>query len=55
MVNDKGGVNGRKITFISRDDGYNPPKTVEVARHLVEQEQVLLLFNTFGTRQFRNS
>jgi branched-chain amino acid transport system substrate-binding protein len=40
MINDRGGVKGRKITFINRDDGYSPPKTVEVARHLVEQEQV---------------
>jgi branched-chain amino acid transport system substrate-binding protein len=49
MINDHGGVNGRKINFISRDDGYSPPKTVEVVRQLVEQEHVLLLFNTLGT------
>jgi branched-chain amino acid transport system substrate-binding protein len=49
MVNDHGGVNGRKINFISRDDGYSPPKTVEVARQLIEQEQVLLLFSPLGT------
>jgi ABC-type branched-subunit amino acid transport system substrate-binding protein len=49
MINDQGGVNGRKINFISRDDGYSPPKTVEVVRKLVEQDQVLLLFNTLGT------
>ena len=49
MVNDAGGINGRKIRFISRDDGYNPAKTVEAARELVEQEQVLLLFNCLGT------
>jgi branched-chain amino acid transport system substrate-binding protein len=49
MVNDKGGINGRKVTFISRDDGYSPPKTVEVVRQLVEQEKVLALFNTLGT------
>src|SRR4029077_1838810 len=49
MINDQGGVNGRKVNFISRDDGYSPPKTVEVARKLVEQDQVLLLFNTLGT------
>jgi branched-chain amino acid transport system substrate-binding protein len=49
MVNDRGGVNGRKINFISRDDGYSPPKTVEMARQLVEQDRVLLLFNTLGT------
>src|SRR5260221_10037281 len=48
-VNDAGGVNGRKINFITLDDGYQPPKTVEVVRQLVEQEKVLLLFNTLGT------
>jgi branched-chain amino acid transport system substrate-binding protein len=48
-VNDEGGVNGRKINFISYDDGYSPPKTVEMARKLVESDQVLLLFNTLGT------
>jgi branched-chain amino acid transport system substrate-binding protein len=49
MVNDKGGINGRKITFISYDDGYSPPKTVEQIRRLVEQDKVLLLFQTLGT------
>ena len=49
MINDQGGINRRKINFISRDDGYSPPKTVEQVRRLVEQDQVLLLFNTFGT------
>ena len=49
MINDQGGINGRKINFISRDDGYSPPKTVEVARQLVERDQVLLLFNALGT------
>jgi branched-chain amino acid transport system substrate-binding protein len=49
MINDKGGINGRKINFISRDDGYSPPKTVELVRQLVEEEHVLLLFNTLGT------
>jgi ABC-type branched-subunit amino acid transport system substrate-binding protein len=49
MVNDKGGVNGRMIEFISYDDGYSPPKTVEMVRKLVEQDQVLLLFQTLGT------
>ena len=49
MVNEQGGVNGRKINFISRDDSYSPPKTVELARQLVEQDQVLLLFSTLGT------
>jgi branched-chain amino acid transport system substrate-binding protein len=49
MVNAEGGINGRKIKFISLDDGYNPAKTVEQTRKLVEQEEVLLLFNTLGT------
>jgi branched-chain amino acid transport system substrate-binding protein len=49
MINERGGINGRKINFITRDDGYSPPKTVEQVRRLVEQDQVLLLFNTFGT------
>ena len=49
MINDQGGINGRKINFISRDDGYSPPKTVEVVRQLVEQERVLALFQTLGT------
>jgi branched-chain amino acid transport system substrate-binding protein len=49
MVNDQGGINGRKIRFITLDDGYSPPKTVEVVRQLVEQEKVLCTFNTLGT------
>ena len=49
MINDQGGVNGRKIKFLTLDDGYSPPKTVEQIRKLVEQEQVLLLFQTMGT------
>jgi ABC-type branched-subunit amino acid transport system substrate-binding protein len=49
MINDKGGINGRKINFISYDDGYSPPKTVEQARKLVESDEVLLLFNALGT------
>jgi branched-chain amino acid transport system substrate-binding protein len=49
MVNEQGGVAGRKINFISLDDGYTPPKTVEQVRRLVEQDQVALLFNTLGT------
>ncbi len=49
MINDQGGVNGRKINFISRDEGYSPPKTVEIVRKLVEEDKVLLLFNTLGT------
>ena len=48
-VNAEGGVNGRQIKFISLDDGYNPARTVEQARKLVEQEEVLLIFNTLGT------
>jgi branched-chain amino acid transport system substrate-binding protein len=49
MINEQGGVNGRKISFISRDDGYSPPKTVAQVRRLVEEDQVLLLFSTLGT------
>jgi branched-chain amino acid transport system substrate-binding protein len=49
MINDQGGINGRKINFITRDDGYSPPKTVEIVRHLVEEEQVLLMFSQLGT------
>ena len=48
-VNAEGGVNGRKLKWISVDDGYNPAKTVEQARKLVEEEEVLLIFNTLGT------
>lgn len=48
-VNAEGGVNGRKINFITLDDGYSPPKTVEMTRKLVEEEEVLLLFQTLGT------
>jgi branched-chain amino acid transport system substrate-binding protein len=48
-VNDEGGVNGRKINFISLDDGYNPAKTVEQARKLVEEDEVLLIFQPLGT------
>ncbi|MGE5640102.1 MAG: ABC transporter substrate-binding protein [Clostridia bacterium] len=48
-LNDNGGVNKRKINFITYDDGYSPPKTVEMARKLVEQDQVLLLFQSLGT------
>src|SRR6202051_3723112 len=49
MINDAGGINGRKINFISYDDGYSPPKTVEQARKLVESDEVLLIFNSLGT------
>src|ERR1700742_3609313 len=48
-INAEGGINGRKITFISQDDGYSPPKTVEQARKLVESDEVLLIFNSLGT------
>jgi len=49
QLNEQGGVNGRKINFISLDDGYSPPKTVEMVRRLVEQEEVLLTMGTLGT------
>src|SRR6201988_2971431 len=48
-INAAGGINGRKINFISYDDGYSPPKTVEQARKLVESDEVLLIFNPLGT------
>ncbi|HEY7843953.1 MAG TPA: ABC transporter substrate-binding protein [Bradyrhizobium sp.] len=48
-VNAEGGINGRKINFISYDDGYSPPKTVEQARKLVESDEVLLIFQSLGT------
>src|SRR6266851_6098385 len=49
MINDQGGVNGRKITFLSYDDAYSPPKTVEQTRRLVEQDGVFLMANPLGT------
>jgi branched-chain amino acid transport system substrate-binding protein len=49
MVNDQGGINGRKINFITYDDGYSPPKAVEQARKLVESDEVLVVFNPLGT------
>jgi branched-chain amino acid transport system substrate-binding protein len=49
MINDKGGVNGRKINFISYDDAYSPPKAVEQTRKLVESDEVLLMFSPIGT------
>jgi branched-chain amino acid transport system substrate-binding protein len=49
MINEKGGVNGRKINLISIDDGYSPPKTVEQTRRLVEQDGVAFIFNSLGT------
>src|SRR6202049_1975491 len=59
-VNAEGGINGRKINFITYDDGYSPPKTVEQARKLVESDEVLLIFQSLGTptnnaiRQYMN-
>src|SRR5207253_2861613 len=49
MINEQGGINGRKITFISYDDAYSPPKTVEQARKLVENDEVLLIYQSLGT------
>jgi ABC-type branched-chain amino acid transport systems, periplasmic component len=49
MVNDQGGIAGHKVNFISLDDGYSPPRTVEQVRRLIEEDQVALLFNTLGT------
>jgi branched-chain amino acid transport system substrate-binding protein len=49
MINDNGGINGRKIKFISYDDAYSPPKAVEQVRKLVESDEVLLVFNALGT------
>jgi branched-chain amino acid transport system substrate-binding protein len=48
-INAEGGINGRKVNFVSYDDGYSPPKTVEQARKLVESDEVLLIFNSLGT------
>jgi ABC-type branched-subunit amino acid transport system substrate-binding protein len=48
-VNDEGGINGRKINYVTYDDAYSPPKTVEMIRRLVEQDQVAFVFNTLGT------
>src|SRR6516162_9771944 len=49
MINDNGGVNGRRINFITYDDAYSPPKTVEQARKLVESDEVFLIFGSLGT------
>jgi branched-chain amino acid transport system substrate-binding protein len=49
MLNEQGGINGRKITFLSLDDGYSPPRTVEQTRRLVEEDNVLLVFSALGT------
>ena len=48
-INAEGGINGRKINFITYDDAYSPPKTVEQARKLVESDEVLFIFNSLGT------
>src|SRR4030081_3038888 len=48
-INAEGGINGRKINFVTYDDGYSPPKTVEQARKLVESDEVLIVFNSLGT------
>ncbi len=49
MINDKGGINGRKIAYVTYDDGYSPPKAVEQVRKLVESDEVLAVFNPLGT------
>src|ERR1051326_6426841 len=49
MINEQGGIKGRRINFISRDDGYSPPKTIEQVRKMVEEDRVLFLFQTLGT------
>lgn len=49
MINDRGGINGRKINFVTYDDGYSPPKAVEQVRKLVESDEVLAVFNPLGT------
>ena len=50
MVNEQGGINGRQVNIISLDDGYSPPKAVEQVRKLVEQEEVLFLFQNKGNQ-----
>ena len=61
FLNDKGGINGRKLNLISLDDGFSPPKAVEQTRRLVEQDEVAFIFGTLGTplnlaiRQYLNS
>ena len=49
MINEHGGINGRKVTLISLDDGYSPPKTLEQTRRLVEEDQVLAIFDSLGS------
>src|SRR5258708_24483632 len=48
-INDRGGINGRKINYIAMDDGYSPPKAVEQARKLVESDEVAFIFSQLGT------
>ena len=55
MINEQGGINGRKINFISRDDGYSPPKTLEQIRQLVEQDGVLALATTTRRSDLSNN
>ena len=55
MINDNGGINGRKINFICYDDAYSPPKTVEQARKLVESDEVFLIFAPSAPRAMRRS
>jgi hypothetical protein len=54
MLNEPGGINGRKINLISLDDGYAPPKTVEQIRRLVESNEVALIFSSIGTAHNRD-
>ena len=49
MINEKGGVNGRKLNMVSLDDGFAPPKTVEAVKRLVESDQVSFIYGTMGT------
>src|SRR5215475_14526895 len=51
MINDKGGINGRKIKLISLDDGYSPPKAVEQTRRLIESDEAVAIFGSMGTAQ----
>src|SRR5688572_15895281 len=51
MINDRGGINGRKIKLISLDDGYSPPKAVEQTRRLVENDEAVAIFGSMGTAQ----
>jgi branched-chain amino acid transport system substrate-binding protein len=55
MVTEQGGIAGRRINFVTYDDGYSPPKTVEQVRLLVEQDRVAFLFHNIGTRPIRPS